>query len=50
MDDATIKKKQAMIFAIGWIAYASTYLLRKPLGVVSDFFLVLVMLSGFGYP
>jgi len=27
--------KQTAIFTLGWTAYASTYLLRKPLGVVS---------------
>ena len=35
MEKWNIRKGQAIIFVIGWIAYASTYFLRKPLGVVS---------------
>eukprot|EP00794_Sanderia_malayensis_P006013 gene6013-6711_t len=31
-----IKNRQIATFAITWIAYASTYLLRKPLGVVKS--------------
>ncbi|XP_062569176.1 probable sulfoacetate transporter SauU, partial [Saccostrea cucullata] len=29
-----LQRRQAVIFILGWLAYASTYLLRKPLGVV----------------
>ena len=35
MERWNIRKGQTIIFVIGWIAYASTYFLRKPLGVVS---------------
>lgn len=31
-----IKKRQILAFVVTWIAYASTYLLRKPLGVVKS--------------
>ena len=31
-----LKTRQILTFAVSWIAYASTYLLRKPLGVVSS--------------
>ncbi|XP_013395114.1 putative glycerol-3-phosphate transporter 5 isoform X1 [Lingula anatina] len=29
-----LQLRQALVFSLGWIAYASTYLLRKPLGVI----------------
>ncbi|XP_050411594.1 uncharacterized protein LOC126826657 isoform X2 [Patella vulgata] len=29
-----LKARQILIFILGWLAYASTYLLRKPLGVI----------------
>ena len=31
-----IKQKLIIVFIIGWIAYASTYFLRKPLGVIKS--------------
>ena len=35
MPENPIRNRQLLAFAVSWIAYASTYLLRKPLGVVS---------------
>ncbi|CAI9720523.1 glucose-6-phosphate exchanger SLC37A2-like [Octopus vulgaris] len=29
-----LRRKQVLVFCLGWLSYASTYLLRKPLGVV----------------
>lgn len=34
MLDTALKRRQALIFGLGWLAYASTYFLRKPLGVI----------------
>ncbi|XP_060562120.1 uncharacterized protein LOC132721762 isoform X2 [Ruditapes philippinarum] len=34
IDCNPLQRRQILIFAIGWFAYASTYCLRKPLGVV----------------
>ncbi|XP_065066800.1 uncharacterized protein LOC135692557 [Rhopilema esculentum] len=31
-----IRNRQLLTFAVSWIAYASTYLLRKPLGVIKS--------------
>ncbi|XP_071124154.1 uncharacterized protein LOC143077030 [Mytilus galloprovincialis] len=36
MLETALKKRQLLIFVLGWIAYASTYLLRKPLGVIKS--------------
>ncbi|XP_063438082.1 uncharacterized protein LOC134719066 [Mytilus trossulus] len=36
MLETALKKRQILIFVLGWIAYASTYLLRKPLGVIKS--------------
>lgn len=30
-----IQQRLFVVFVVGWISYASTYFLRKPLGVVS---------------
>ncbi|KAH3820537.1 uncharacterized protein LOC127832346 [Dreissena polymorpha] len=29
-----LQRRQVLVFSVGWLAYASTYCLRKPLGVV----------------
>lgn len=29
-----LQKRQVVIFCLGWISYAATYLLRKPLGII----------------
>ncbi|XP_076447736.1 uncharacterized protein LOC143284689 isoform X2 [Babylonia areolata] len=34
MERPNLRKTQIFIFGLGWLAYASTYLLRKPLGVI----------------
>ena len=34
------RKKQIITFTVTWIIYASSYLLRKPLGVVSELYFV----------
>lgn len=34
MFSSPLQRSQTIIFLLGWLAYASTYLLRKPLGVV----------------
>ena len=31
-----IKQRLIVVFIVGWIAYASTYFLRKPLGVIKS--------------
>ncbi|KAJ8301606.1 hypothetical protein KUTeg_020593 [Tegillarca granosa] len=31
---AVLRKRQILVFLVGWLAYASTYFLRKPLGVI----------------
>lgn len=33
-----LRRKQVLVFCLGWLSYASTYLLRKPLGVVCNLF------------
>jgi hypothetical protein len=35
------------VFIVGWVGYATTYFLRKPLGVVSCFTLLYSSLSYF---
>ena len=39
----SLSKRQALVFVIGWLAYASTYLLRKPIGIVSSSLLLPVL-------
>lgn len=31
-----IKQKLIIVFFVGWVSYASTYFLRKPLGVIKS--------------
>ena len=33
---STVRDRLLISFVVAWIAYALTYFLRKPLGVVSD--------------
>jgi sugar phosphate permease len=33
---STVQNRLLISFVVAWIAYALTYFLRKPLGVVSD--------------
>jgi sugar phosphate permease len=33
---STVRNRLLISFIVAWIAYALTYFLRKPLGVVSD--------------
>lgn len=45
----SLKFRQISIFTLGWIAYGSTYFLRKPLGVVQKllfFFKFIVNIFG----
>uniref|UniRef100_T1JHQ2 Major facilitator superfamily (MFS) profile domain-containing protein n=1 Tax=Strigamia maritima TaxID=126957 RepID=T1JHQ2_STRMM len=32
----SLRKRQILVFLTGWVAYAATYLLRKPLGVIKS--------------
>jgi sugar phosphate permease len=32
-----LQQRLIVVFVVGWVAYAATYFLRKPLGVVSIF-------------
>lgn len=31
-----VKQRLVIVFVVGWLAYASTYFLRKPLGVIKS--------------
>jgi OPA family glycerol-3-phosphate transporter-like MFS transporter 1/2 len=31
-----IRQRLILVFIVGWVAYASTYFLRKPLGVIKS--------------
>ncbi len=33
---STVRNRLLISFGVAWVAYALTYFLRKPLGVVSD--------------
>lgn len=34
LEFSALQKRQVLVFTVGWLAYASSYCLRKPLGVV----------------
>ena len=47
MNPRRLRLCQVTVFILGWIAYASTYLLRKPIGVVGSTFCFMNMFSLF---